>query len=177
MSEQDIDRNHPATSYKLDQARRKGTVARSPDLSTVAVLAVAIVACHAIADPAVRQWVQLAPRWWSASAWSDLDLPRASSLLSSLVMACLNLLAPILIAIVLGVIASNLPQSGVVLSVEPIKPDFSRLNPAQGLKRLFSLKTLYLAAKSVEEGELFGICHALGACLARSSSDMVTQLK
>jgi flagellar biosynthetic protein FlhB len=38
---------------------------------------------------------------------------------------------------------------GFVFSAQPLKPDFSRINPAKGLKRLFSTRLLKEALKSV----------------------------
>lgn len=149
MAEQDLDRNLPATPYKLEQARRKGSVARAQDLSSVVTLAMLVVACHVLAEPMMRQWAQLNRQWWSPTGFGAIDAARAHTLLSELGMAAMHMMAPLLLAIVIGVIAASLLQSGPVLSAEPIKPDFNRVNPAQGFKRLFSLKTLYVAAKSV----------------------------
>jgi len=149
MADQDLDRNHPATTYKLDQARRKGSVARSQDVSAVAMLAVMVVACHVLAVPFIQQWAQLSRRWWSPGTWMTLDLPHASALMSGLVLAALTMLAPLLIAIAFAAVFSHLLQSGPVLSAEPLKPDFTRLSLTQGFKRLFSLKTIYVAGKSL----------------------------
>jgi len=149
MADQDLDRNHPATAYKLEQARRKGSVARSQDISSMAMLAVMVVACHVMAAPLMQKWAQLHQRWWSPSAWATLDLPHASALLGSVALAAINMLAPLFIAIVLVAVFSHLLQSGPVLSAEPLTPDFNRLNPAEGFKRLFSLKTVYMAGKSL----------------------------
>ncbi|WZB63196.1 EscU/YscU/HrcU family type III secretion system export apparatus switch protein [Achromobacter xylosoxidans] len=40
-------------------------------------------------------------------------------------------------------------QTGLIWSGFPLKPDLARINPVAGLKRLFSLRTTYDAAKSV----------------------------
>jgi flagellar biosynthetic protein FlhB len=40
-------------------------------------------------------------------------------------------------------------QARGVFSVEPVKPDFSRINPAEGLKRLFSMRSLHELVRSV----------------------------
>ena len=148
MAEQDLDRHHAATPYKLEQARKKGSVAKSADVSTAAVVAVALVWCHAAAAPALRDWAQLQARWWNLSAWLPLDAQRVSMLLTDLCLAVGYLMAPLCLALVVTAVLSQLVQTGPVLSAEPVKPDFNRLNPGQGLKRLMSLKTLYMAGKS-----------------------------
>ena len=51
------------------------------------------------------------------------------------------------IVICLGVI-SHIIQSGVVISKESFKPKFSKLNPVNGLKNMFSQKAFVNALKN-----------------------------
>lgn len=149
QAEQDLDRNLPATPFKLSKAREKGSVARSPDVPGVALVALVIVWCYVMAEPMLAQWATVQARWWDAGAWGPLDHARAASLLTDALLTSAYLLAPLLGAVVLVSVLSNFLQTGPVLTVEPIKPDFNRINPAQGFKRLFSLKSVYMAIKSV----------------------------
>ncbi len=55
-----------------------------------------------------------------------------------------------LIAIVFVVVlACECVQTGFVFSFEPLTPKFSKLNPANGLKRVFSLRQLIETAKNI----------------------------
>lgn len=148
-ADQDLDRNLPATPFKLSKARDKGSVARSPDVPGVALVSLAIVWCYVMAGPMLMQWAGLHARWWDAGAWRALDHARAATLVNDALLSAAYLLAPLLGAVMLVSVLSNFLQTGPVLSAEPLKPDFNRLNPAQGFKRLFSLKTVYTAGKSV----------------------------
>jgi flagellar biosynthesis protein FlhB len=58
-------------------------------------------------------------------------------------------LTPIILAVVVVAVAANVLQTGGVLSGHPLKPDITRLNPAQTLKRLFGPRTLWELAKLV----------------------------
>lgn len=149
MAEQDLDRSHEATAHKLEQARRRGSVPRSADVTQVALLAVALVWCYAMALPAVRDWSRWPQRWWDSHAWLPLDVQRVGTLLAEFGLAAAGLLAPLCLALAVVAILANLVQTGPVFSAEPLKPDLERLNPMAGLKRLMSLKTLYLALRSV----------------------------
>lgn len=53
-----------------------------------------------------------------------------------------------LLAVILGVV-SNLIQVGFIFSAKPITPDFKRLNPLEGFKNIFSMKSLFTMVKSV----------------------------
>jgi flagellar biosynthetic protein FlhB len=86
-------------------------------------------------------------------------------LFASVVPALLLMLA-ILSAVVL---LFELLQTGIVFSAQPLKPDFSRLNPATGFKRLFSVRLLLELLKSILKMCFYGaaayfvIRHALAA--------------
>jgi flagellar biosynthetic protein FlhB len=45
---------------------------------------------------------------------------------------------------------------GFIFSTHPLKPDFSRLNPAKGLKRLFSLRLLKETLKNIVKFAIYG---------------------
>lgn len=149
MSEQELDRNEAATPYKLQKARERGQVPKSADVVSVTVFTVAMV---------FLQW-----KGWDT--WADLfRIDRALfvraagaapgpaamwALVTDMVQAALALAVPFFVALVLAALAGNLFQTGPVFSVQPLKADWNRLNPATGLKRVFSLRTLFFGARSV----------------------------
>jgi flagellar biosynthetic protein FlhB len=53
-----------------------------------------------------------------------------------------------LFVMVAGIVA-NLMQVGFLTSIDPIKPDFKRLNPIEGFKRIFSVRTLVDLFKNI----------------------------
>ena len=61
----------------------------------------------------------------------------------------LHIVAPFALAVGAAALIANVAQTGSVWNGFPLKPDISRINPAAGLKRLFSLRTVYDAGKSV----------------------------
>ena len=137
MAEQDLDRNEAATPFKLERARQRGAVAKSPDVNAFAILVVATVACFAWLPSATREMAMLM-RQLLGGAGADLgNWATTTGLLAGVLAAFLKLLAPLFFAIVCMAILANLAQSGPLFSVDPMTPDFTRLNPAQGLKKFF----------------------------------------
>lgn len=63
-------------------------------------------------------------------------------------------LAGIVFAIVLLL---EILQTGFVFSAHPLKPDFGRLNPAKGLKRLFSVRLLIETLKNILKLTIYAI--------------------
>lgn len=147
--EQDLDRNEPATPHKRDEARKRGQTARSADASSFAVLAVAMLACHALLTPAVKALAALLERGLAASPRSLNDAAAAGHLIEAGLHAAVLVMAPLLFAIVVGAALMGLLQGGgLMFASTPVKPDFTRLNPVLGFKKLFSLRLIYEAAKS-----------------------------
>jgi flagellar biosynthesis protein FlhB len=148
--EQDLDRNLQATPYKLDEARKRGQVARSADLQSMAVLAVASVALFALARHALRAMALLMAKGFAVPAQA-LDTPdAAAAYLGAAVVAAVQVLAPLLFVLIVAVLLVGLAQTrGLVFSADPIKPDVTRLNPVAGFKKLFSVKLLYEGGKSL----------------------------
>jgi flagellar biosynthetic protein FlhB len=148
MAEQDLDRNEAATPYKLEKARERGSVAKSMDANGVAVLGAATLGCFAWADSATARFAHVAAGLLRG-AGAPLNTPDdAARLLSQVLAAGLQVIAPLLFTVACVAIIINVAQAGVVFSVVPLKPDFARINPAQGFKRIVSLRGLYEAVKS-----------------------------
>ena len=63
-------------------------------------------------------------------------------------IAFLTILAPLLVAMPLIGIVSNVAQSGFMLSSKQLMPDLSRVNPMDGFKRMFSLRIVIELVKT-----------------------------
>lgn len=156
MAEQDLDRNEAATPFKLQRARERGAVPKSPDVNAFGILAVATVACFAWLPHAARELAGLMGQLLGMLG-SDLgNSAIANALFAASLASATRLLAPFFFGLVCVAILVNFIQSGPVFSAEPLKPDFARLNPAQGFKKLFSIRVIYDAFKSLLKLLLLG---------------------
>lgn len=143
------DKSEQPTPFKLDRARRKGTVARGADLGFLTSLA-AFLAYGWIAGPAISHQLTTAMRSALIATGSLAD--GYDSLLQVIVLLLAGVAAPVAVmagVVFLVVLVFELLQSGFVFSAEPLRPDFSKLNPARGLKRLFSLRLLIETGKQI----------------------------
>jgi len=149
MAEQDSDRSEEATPHRLEEARRKGSVARSLDVTALAILAALVLVLQANGWDALRTTVQLQHRILARIGHAGWSPEAAAAWMGELLMAMLLVLAPLLLAVAVVAVLINLVQIGPVFSFEPVKPDIERINPAAGFKRVFSMRTLFEAGKSV----------------------------
>jgi flagellar biosynthesis protein FlhB len=143
MSEQDLDRNEEATPFKLDKARQKGQTARSTEIVAAAVLMVAVLylSWHGVA--AMRELVDLCRSLFVALAHGEATQRALWPMVSQVLRGGITFLVPLFVLVMVAAIAGTVCQTGVVLSMEPLAIDMSRIHPATGLKRIFSMRTLF----------------------------------
>jgi len=148
--EQEQNRSEAPTPYKLRRARERGIVARGTDLGFFAVL-VALAAFLVIAgDDVAARLALLMRRSVAIGIGNSADPTLAATLLSMLYWPALQPVAIVGCTALLLVFFLEVVQlRGLVFSTHPLKPDFSRINPAKGLKRLFSMRILKEAFKNV----------------------------
>jgi flagellar biosynthetic protein FlhB len=149
MSESDLDRNHAATPYKLEKARDRGQVAKSPDVIGAVVFTTAMVFL-AWQGWAVWQRVFQLARTLLGQADRVLSDPTLLWTMSGqMLQQALLMAVPFFATLVIAAIVANMMQSGPILTLHPVKPDWQRLNPVTGFKRLLSVRTLFVAARSM----------------------------
>jgi len=152
----DQDRGEPASQFKLDEARKKGAIAKSSEFASVASLLAGLGAVGIFGTWSAERIARDAENLFKSSGQVVLDLPQTPALLGRLAEDGMFALSPLLAFVFIGGILGNILQSGPVFSATPLVPDFTRLNPVAGLKRLFSMKLLF---------ELLKVCLKLGVFL------------
>jgi type III secretion protein U len=136
----------PASSKKLEDARKKGQIAHSSDLVSAAGGVAAILYLCAWSETIVEDW-RLALSFAGQIEATDFD-SGLRQLVSVLLVASFRTIAPLL-GLVLGasLLANIIVNRGLLFSLEPIKPKLDRVNPFAGLARLFGLKSWIELAK------------------------------
>ena len=149
MAEQDSDLTEEATSYKLDEARKKGSVAKSTDFNVVAVMSALVLMLYAGGWDAYRQTVKLQLAIFARTGHTGWEFDNMTAWLNQVWLAALNILAPLLLAVAVAAILANILQTGPIFTLHPLAPDPERISPATGFKRVFSMRTLFEAGKSI----------------------------
>lgn len=149
MAEQDLDRNESATPYKLQKAREKGQTPKSMDVTAAAVF------LAAMAYFSWQGWALILDEFRvaygalvAASAAVQGGPPLLTSVARHMLIQAGILLVPFFLLLMFAAVIATATQIGGVLSWEPLKIDFDRINPMTGLRRIFSLRTLFDAARA-----------------------------
>lgn len=146
------DKQYDATPHKLEEARKRGEGPKSQD-----IVAGAVLFTSALAAPLVL--LDLTPMRtlavWAITRIAQMSHGEPEHYPGEVLHAALPLItrfAIFMAAVVAVAVGSSLLQSGLRTSTEPLAPKLERLNPLNGLKRLFSqrgavesLKTLLKA--------------------------------
>lgn len=148
MDETELDKSEQATPFKLKRARERGSVARSMDLGFFAALAAAIGFVW-VGGAALALQVAHASGETLAAAGALGHSPQAlGAVAARLALPVVQPLATFAGALFGIALVLDFFQVGPVFSTHPLKPDFSRINPAKGFKRLFSWRMLVEALKA-----------------------------
>ncbi len=158
MAEGDFqDKTEKATPKKRSEARKKGQVAKSQEVTSVAVLLTGFSTLYVFGSFMYAHIKYLTAKSFSLIASPVIGLPDLVILNQHMVQGLIIIVAPVMIA-VLGIgLVSNFMQVGGMLSWEPLIPNFSKLSPIKGLERLFSKRALMELFKSLAKLAIVGV--------------------
>lgn len=143
------DKTEEPTGKRLADARKRGDVPKTPDLSAAMALAASIgVLVLAGGWMSRDMMLALVPFIAHPEAFS-LYNGGAIVVLHMALKAALPLVALVMVATSLAGMAGNLMQSGFMLTGEKLKPDFKKVSPMAGFKRLFGVDGLMQFVKSL----------------------------
>ena len=130
------------TPKKREDSRKKGQVARSQELNSVFIILTGVMGLMFF-DAHLLSGFTDAFHYNIGQIDIDLTVTKFYELFIANGKALISLIAPIILLLGLVGILINIAQVGIGISPEAMKPKFDKLNIFQGLKRLFSMKTLF----------------------------------
>lgn len=145
----DQEKTEEPTQHRIDEFRKRGEVASSKELNSVLVLSACILTLMlslVYIYETLSEFVEWLYTLDVAFAYTEKSF---KTIVTKTVMTGLKCVAPVLLtALSVGVIA-NVAQIGFLFSTEVLEFKPERINPIAGIKRLFSMKSLVEAIKSV----------------------------
>jgi flagellar biosynthetic protein FlhB len=171
--EQDLERSYPATPRRLEQARERGQVPRSRELSTAAIALAGAIALASLGPGLTGQFQALVRRGLTLDRGAAFDTDRMLAALSGLAQGSLGATLPLLAVTLVATLAAPLLLSGWLFSPKAFVPDFNRLNPLRGLANLVSGHSLVELVKALVKCALLG---GLGAWSIAGAFDALTSL-
>lgn len=149
-SEDDTDKSFEPTQKKLDDARRKGEIARSTDLNATAMyFGFILIAFSAGAGALLQLGETLAAFYSRADALSDVMFDgRGTTVLAPAAKSLLLSLAPFALIPAITVILSITAQRGFVFAPEKLKMKANRISLISNFKNKFGSRGIFEFVKS-----------------------------
>ena len=144
-------RTEEATPRKLEEARRRGEVAKSVDLASVMALGAAFATVLAFGGPLGSQLAQQLSLFFSQpdDLVTALDTGGGVLVARRAVEAGAPILLSVMFAAAAAGTAGHVMQSGLLWTTDKLKPDPSRLSPASNFQRIYGVDGLAQFAKTL----------------------------
>lgn len=169
----DLEKTEDPSSRKLEQARERGHVPRSRELTTLAVLLASI---GVISGLGLFMYQGLHRVMVNGLRFGQADIASADMMGRNLMQASVDALIvylPLALGVVVAAILANLMLSGWVFSNKALEADFSKLDPMKGIGRMFSTQSLVELVKALLKGGLIG---GVAAWMIWSQRDAILNL-
>jgi flagellar biosynthesis protein FlhB len=167
------DRTETASAKKLEEARREGRIPRSRDLTAAAVMVTAGLALTMFGNTMGAKLGELMRSGLTLTREQALDSGQLTALFGSSAMTALHAIAPVLLITMVAALGAPLSLGGWSFSPGVLAPDFSRLNPASGLARMFALRSWVELGKALGK---FGVVVAAAVIVLWSNLDKLLGL-
>jgi flagellar biosynthetic protein FlhB len=143
------ERTEQATPKRRDDARKRGQVPHSREVTATAGLLGGLAILQASGSAFLTG---LGETMRQTLGHLPTEAPSPALVTTTgvaLALRLLLLLAPLLGGLLVIAIVANVAQVGLLLTAKPLAPDVNRINPAQGLKRLFGRQGLVELVKAL----------------------------
>jgi flagellar biosynthetic protein FlhB len=157
VAETGQERTEQATPKRREEARKKGQVPRSVDLSTAAVCIAAAAAIYSMGHMASGQFVDFMRASLSIAPETAMSSEAMWPQLMNAGARSVWIILPILAATFFAALAAPLSIGGWNFSAGAIAPQFSRMNPITGFGRMFSVRGLVELGKGLAKVLVVGV--------------------
>ena len=137
------EKTEPPTPRRRSEARKKGQVARSQDL-TAAVLLMAGFVSLGFLGPGIWNTLLMITKsglTLTGPITADDVVPFAGAA----AVEAVKRVAPFILILFLAALIALLSQVGFLFSWQPLMPSLSKISPIAGFKRLFSVRSVMMA--------------------------------
>ncbi len=158
MAEGDFqEKTEKPTPRRRSEARKKGDVAKSREVASVAVLLSGLSALYVFGSVMYSHMGAMMQQCFSMVSSPSMELADFLVFHRDVVGRLMIIVLPVMLTVVAIAVLSNLMQVGVVFSLEKLKPKFSNFNIIKGIKRLFSKQSLVELFKNLAKIAIVGI--------------------
>ncbi len=174
MADQDKhSKTEEPTGKRLAEAREKGNIPRSRELSSTVTLLTAIVSLYITGGFMLGILKKLYRDIYGGMGTYDVSMAGVQTLLVSVGTSALLALAPFFLIMFVAGITVNYAQGGVVFSLNKLEVSFDKISPMKGLERIFNKDGIFEGVKSLVKIVMVGY---VGFKILRDEVDSIMYL-
>jgi len=143
------DKTEEATPKKKSESRNKGQIARSKDVSVAITMVICTLLISSLWGMLTSGFKDVLIYFLNFPMIKDFDNATISNLAITTVIKIGSYLLPFALPIMVGGIIASLLQTGFIITGEPLKPSFGKLNPLNGLKNMISKRSMVDLSKNL----------------------------
>lgn len=155
-SEEDNEKTEEATDSRRDEFRKQGRVAHTRELGSAFILIASAGLMYGVGRFFFQQVLDIFTRSYGPNLVYNLRHGQILDALQAVSGPAVMLIFPVLIAAMLIGVISSVMQIGFLQIEDAFSLDFNKLNPLEGMKRLFSLRSAIEGLKSLLKMILIG---------------------
>ncbi|SNB47045.1 flagellar biosynthesis protein FlhB [Geobacter sp. DSM 9736] len=148
MSEDKHSKTEQPTARRLDEAKKKGNIPRSAEMTTTITLFTAIVTLYSSGGFMFSTLKNMSRDILSNIGTYEVTSAGAYSLMLKQFLILLIVLGPFVLIVMLAGIVSSISQGGLIFSTEKLAFDLTKLNPLNGMKKLLNKESAFQVLKS-----------------------------
>ncbi|ANX00573.1 flagellar biosynthesis protein FlhB [Thermoclostridium stercorarium subsp. leptospartum DSM 9219] len=154
----DSQKTEKATPKRRKDARKKGQVLYSREISSALVLLFVFLTIKALKEFIYNQTSALFRASMNlAINFNAGSINEIMGLLGLTMLQLLKIVGPFFAVSLVAGVGSSYAQVGSLFTTEPLKPKLSRINPINGVKRIFSLRGLIELLKAILKIIIIGV--------------------
>ena len=148
-SESGADKTEDPTEKRKKDSREKGEIARSKELNTLAIMLAGSAGLLIFGGALAQDMMELMRYNFSLSREVLLNPDSMGLFLLHSGKIALLALQPVLVTLLIAALVGPISLGGWLFAAGSLAPKFSRMNPAAGIKRMFSAKALVELLKAL----------------------------
>lgn len=151
------EKTEEATPKKKSDARKKGQVAKSKEVGLALTLLASTLVLVMLGEYLAKSLSNILSAFLTNYLTMNLSNDNIISLMILVTEKLMLVILPVVVPIMVMGIIANFLQSGFLMTLETIKPQFSKLNPISGFKKIFSIRTVVELIKDIAVISIVGI--------------------
>ena len=150
MAESSGEKTEKPTGKKREDARKEGNVPQSKEITIAVTMVISFYGFKLFYSMINRQVTSVLKEYIEMVGYKDtFTVSDAQDIFIKCVLKFAVAALPVLMITVLAAFVVSMAQTKMLVNFKSLRPKFSRMNPLEGIKKLFSLKGLFEIIKSV----------------------------